>query len=68
MEHPEDAKSTQNAAFLAKTSTAPQRKKIRFPLGFYSESQQKHVPTLGEKLKKDLLLARMGATILRKTI
>ena len=67
MEHPEDAKSTQNAAFLAKTGTAPQRKKIRFPFGFYKDSQ-KRVPTLGEKLKKDLLLARMGATILRKTI
>ena len=68
MASPEDAKLTQNAAFLVKTPTAPQRKKMRFPLGFYSDSPKKHVPTLGEKLKKDLLLARMGATILRKTI
>ena len=44
MEHPEDAKLTQNAAFLVKTPTAPQRKKMRFPLGFYSDSQKNAFP------------------------
>ena len=44
MAEPEDAKSTQNAAVLAKTATAPQRMKFRLPVGFYNDFQKTAFP------------------------
>ena len=68
MADPEDAKSIQNVTILAKNIYGAPEGEIPSPTQVIQWFSKKRVPTLGEKLKKDSLLARTGATILRKTI
>ena len=64
----EDAKSTQHATILAKNGYGAPEGEIPSPSRVLQWFSKKRVPTLGEKLKKNSLLARTGATIPRKTI